>query len=132
MGAPTSLEGVELAGPVDEAGTVVPLVELPDGALPVSAAWLSGVVAAGVEALSGGGGKLPASLISEPGLGLLSSVRGGDGARGAPTDSGAFVSAGGGASGCLVSSAITSRTYTLTSSSRSIQASAGQSAELWL
>ena len=25
------------------AGTVVPLVELPDGALPVSAAWLSGV-----------------------------------------------------------------------------------------
>ena len=129
MGASTSLEGVDV-GSVDEAGTVVPLVELPDGALPVSAAWLSVVGWAGVEALSGGG-KLPAFLISEPGLGLLSSVRGGDGMRGTPSDSGALVSAGGGASGCLVSSAIRSRTYTLTYGSRSSKLRQDESVELW-
>jgi len=92
----------------------VPLVELPEGALPVSAAWLSGVTVEGVEALSGGGGRLPAFAISLSGLGLLSSVRGGNGVRGASVDSGASASAGGEVSGCLVSSAITSGTYTLT------------------
>ena len=66
----------------------------------------------GVAALSGGCGRLPAFAISEPGLGLLSSVRGGDGVRDASVCFGASV--GFGASGCLVSSAIASRTYTLT------------------
>jgi hypothetical protein len=43
----------------EEAGTVVPEVELPEGALPVSAAWLSGV--GRVASASGGGGSVPAS-----------------------------------------------------------------------
>jgi hypothetical protein len=84
----------------------VPLVELPEGALPVSAAWLSGVAGEEAEVLAGAGGRLPALSIFSPGLGLLSSVRGGNGVRDSPVDSGASALAGGDVSGCLVSSAI--------------------------
>ncbi|MCA1849540.1 MAG: hypothetical protein LC672_00455, partial [Acidobacteria bacterium] len=68
------LGGAEGSDVPEEAGTVVPLVELPEGAFPVSAAWLSGV-GRGSEA-SGGGGNSPASVLANPGLGLLSSDRG--------------------------------------------------------
>jgi hypothetical protein len=94
---------------VDEAGTVVPLCELPEGALPVCAAWLSGV-GREADAPSGGGGRLPASVLSKPGLALLSSVRGD--ACCASRCSGC--SAAGGLGGCVVSSAISSYDYTLT------------------
>lgn len=105
--------GVSPEESVLEAGTVVPLVELPEGALPVSAAWLSGVGGADVSLFSGIG-KWPASVLSKPGLGLLSSARFCD-ARGLAVASGAD---GVGAGGGLGSSAI-SYDYTLTRNRRS-------------
>ena len=66
---------------------------------PVSAAWLSGVAP-----LFSGSGRLPALAILEPGLGLLSSVRGLAGAL--PFSGASSASFPCGASGCLFSSAI--------------------------
>jgi hypothetical protein len=105
---PAFAAGVSAEGSPEAAGTVVPLIELPEGALPVKAAWLSGV-GGGEEAVAGKGGP-PASVLSKPGLGLLSSVRG---PRAALLESGASGADASGAVGALGSSAI-SCDYTLT------------------
>ena len=56
----------------EEAGTVVPDTELPEGALPVNAAWLSGVGRG--RSRSGGGGSVPASSDALAETGDLSSA----------------------------------------------------------